>query len=209
MRRAGFRLCLVTDRKAAPEGDLLRAVESALDGGLRCVQLREKDLGARALIRLADRMRTLTGRYGATLLVNDRVDIAMAVGADGVHLGAASIPPAEARRLLGPGALIGCSTHSHCELRAAEDGGADFVTFGPVFFTASKAAYGAPVGLSALDAACRATRLPVFALGGIGAAQISETLNAGAYGVALITEVMAAPDPAAAVRNLLLLLTDE
>lgn len=209
MRRADFRLCLVTDRKAAPGGDLLRAVEGALDGGLRCVQLREKDLGARALLRLADRMRTLTGRYGATLLVNDRVDIAMAVGADGVHLGAASIPPTEARRLLGPGALIGCSTHSQCELRAAEDGGADFVTFGPVFFTASKAAYGAPVGLSALDAACRATRLPVFALGGIGAAQIPETLKAGAHGVALITEVMAAPDPAAAVRNLHLLLTDD
>lgn len=200
--RADFRVCLVTDRHAAPGGDLPRAVEGALEGGIRCVQLREKDLGERALLGLALRMRELTARYGAALLVNDRADVAAAAGADGVHLGLASIPPAEARRLLGPGALIGCSAHTLEELAAAEDGGADFATFGPVYFTPSKAAYGPPVGLDALAAACRSTRLPVFALGGVREDRIGALRAAGAHGVALIRGVIAAPDPAAAARKL-------
>lgn len=197
-----FRVCLITDRRVARGGDVVRAVEEALDGGIRAVQLREKDLGGLALFRLAEALRAATARAGARLLVNDRADVALAVGADGVHLGRASIPPQAARRLLGPGAIIGCSTHGLEELREAEQGGADFVTFGPVYATPSKAAYGPPVGTAALARACRAARIPVFALGGVNAANAPEVLSAGAYGIALISAVIGAADPRSAAAEL-------
>src|SRR3989337_1314191 len=150
-----FRVYLLTDRKLCPGGEILETVERALDGGVRAVQLREKELSGRELFRLAERMRKLTEGYGARLLINDRADVAMGVGADGVHLGVLSIPPREARRFLGPQAVIGCSAHNAEELREAEMGGADFVTFGPVYPTPSKRPFGPPVGLPALASACR------------------------------------------------------
>ncbi len=197
-----FRVYLITDRKLAKGGDIVSAVAEALEGGVRAVQLREKDLGGRELFRLAEAMRRLTARYGARLLVNDRVDVAYAAGADGVHLGGGSIPVAEARRLLGPRALIGRSTHDGAELSAAESDGADFATFGPVYGTPSKARYGPPVGVAALAAACAAAKIPVFALGGVGPANMTETLKAGAFGIALISAVVAAADPRAAALEL-------
>ncbi len=197
-----FRVYLITDRRQARGGDILAAVAGALDGGIRAVQLREKDLGGRELFRLAEAMRRLTARYGARLLVNDRVDVAYAAGADGVHLGGGSIPAADARRLLGPRALIGRSVHGADELARAEGEGADFATFGPVYATPSKAAYGPPVGVTALAAACARTKIPVFALGGVGPANMAETLKAGAFGIALISAVVAAKDPRAAALEL-------
>lgn len=197
-----FRVYLITDRRQAPGGDILRAVAGALDGGIRAVQLREKDLPGRELVRLAGRMRELTARYGARLLVNDRVDVAMAVSADGVHLGGFSIPASVARRLLGEGALIGCSTHDVRELREAAEQGADFATFGPVYPTPSKAAYGPPLGVAALAEACRRTSLPVFALGGVKRENAGEAIGAGAFGIALISEVVAAADPRGAAAEL-------
>ncbi len=197
-----FRVYLITDRRQAPGGDILKAVAGALDGGIRAVQLREKDLPAKELYRLAGRMRELTGRYGARLLVNDRVDVAQTVGADGVHLGGSSIPASVARTLLGDRALIGCSTHGMGELREAANQGADFVTFGPVYATPSKAAYGPPVGVAALAEACRATPIPVFALGGVRRENAAEVIDAGAFGIALISEVVAAADPRGAARDL-------
>jgi thiamine-phosphate pyrophosphorylase len=147
-------------------------------------------------------MRLLTSRHGAKLLINDRVDIALAAGADGVHLGVASIPPAEARRLLGSGRLIGCSTHSEEQLAAAEAGGADFVTFGPVYATPSKAPYGPPVGVEALRRACAAAGIPVFALGGVGPRNVGEVIAAGADGIAAISAVLAAEDPGTAASEI-------
>jgi thiamine-phosphate pyrophosphorylase len=198
----GFRIYLVTDRKLCPGGDIVGAVGKALEGGVRAVQLREKDLPGRELFRLASRLRRLTEAHGAMLLINDRVDVAMAVGADGIHLGVLSLPPGEARRLLGPSAVIGCSAHNAEELREAEAGGADFATFGPVYPTPSKAAYGSPVGIPALAAACRSARLPVFAIGGVGLGNLGETLRAGCFGVATISAIVAAPDPRAAAAAL-------
>jgi thiamine-phosphate pyrophosphorylase len=197
-----FRVCLVTDRKQTPGEAIVPVGVEALRGGIRAVQLREKDLPALDLLRLARELREATAQHGARLLVNDRVDVAMAAGADGVHLGVSSLPAREARRLLGPSALVGCSTHTLRELADAEEGGADFVTFGPVFFTPSKAAYGPPVGLPALAAACRAARIPVFALGGVGVGNVEEVLSAGAYGAAMVSGVIAAPDPRAAASAL-------
>ena len=197
-----FRVYLITDRRQAKDGDILAAVAAALDGGIRAVQLREKDLGGRELFRLAEAMRRLTARYKARLFVNDRVDVAYAAGADGVHLGGGSLPVAEARALLGDKALIGRSAHGIEELLAAERDGADFATFGPVYATPSKAAYGPPVGVSALASACAAATVPVFALGGVGQGNMHETLKAGAFGIALISAVVAAADPRAAALEL-------
>ena len=197
-----FRLYLVTDRRQAPDGDLPAAVGRALEGGVRAVQLREKDLPGGELYALAVTLRRLTARHGARLLINDRADVALAAGADGVHLGVASIPPGEARRLLGRGALVGCSTHNLGELAAAEAGEADFVTFGPVYATPSKAAYGPPVGVEALRRACAAARIPVFALGGVGPENVPEILGAGAWGIGTISAVLAARDPGPAAREL-------
>lgn len=197
-----FRVYLITDRKQAPGGDILRVVAEALEGGLRAVQLREKDLPGIELFRLAGHMRDLTAKRGARLLVNDRADVALAVGADGVHLGTASIPASVARSLLGEGALIGCSTHTARELSEAAAGGADFVTFGPVYPTPSKAAYGPPLGVAALADACRGAAVPVFALGGVKAGNAPEVIGAGAYGIAMISEVVASPDPRRAAAEL-------
>jgi thiamine-phosphate pyrophosphorylase len=193
-----FRVYLITDRKLCPGGDLLGTVEKALDGGVRAVQLREKDLPGRELFRLAERMRKMTAECGARLLINDRADVARAVGADGVHLGVLSIPPREARGLLGADAIIGCSAHNEEELRQAGEGGADFVTFGPVYPTPSKSRFGPPVGIPALAAACRTARVPVFALGGIGPGNLEEVARTGCSGVALISGIVASPDPRAA-----------
>ena len=199
-----FTLYLITDRHQVPPGrSLVGTVEAALRGGVRAVQLREKDLSAAELLPLAGELRAATRRYQAKLLINDRIDIALAVHADGVHLGGHSLSVAVARHLLGPERLIGVSTHHPDEIAAAALDGADFVTFGPVFATPSKAAYGPPVGLEALCSACAAAPLPVFALGGIHAGQLPQIQTSGAHGLAVISAIIAARDPEDAARTLL------
>lgn len=200
--KVDFRILLITDRRQARAGGLEATVEAALAGGVRAVMLREKDLPGREMFRLAGRLRLLTRRFRARLLINDRADVAQAAGADGVHLGVRSIPPRAARRLLGPDAIVGCSTHRLEELRSAVSEGADYVTFGPVYATPSKASFGPPAGTGALQRACRESPVPVFALGGVGAEQVGETFRSGAFGIALISGVMAAPDPKAAAGEL-------
>jgi len=175
-------------------------VRAALDAGLPAVQLREKDLGGRALLALAEQLRAATLRSGALLFVNDRVDVAIAAEADGVHLGGGSMPVAVARALLPAGALVGVSTHAVDEAAATT---ADFAVFGPVYATPSKAAFGPPQGLDRLRAATAASRVPVLAIGGVTAARVPEVRAAGAAGVAVIRDVLEAPDPAAATRALL------
>ena len=204
-----FNLYLITDRRQVPGGDLLSAVRAALRGGVRAVQLREKDLTARELLPLARELRSLTSEFGAKLLINDRIDLALAVAADGVHLGGHSLPVAETRALLGPKMLIGLSTHHQEEISRAARDGADFVTFGPVWFTPSKAPYGAPVGLDALRQACADAPLPVFPLGGVNAARIPELTTAGCSRAACIGAVLAAPAPENAARDLLRLISPD
>jgi len=198
-----FNLYLITDRRQAAGGDLVGAVRSALRGGVRAVQLREKDLTARELLPLARKLRQLTREFDARLLINDRIDVALAVEADGVHLGGGSLPTAEARALLGPQRLIGVSTHHPAEISAAARDGADFATFGPVYLTPSKAAYGAPVGLVALGDACADAPLPVFALGGVTAERIPELLETGCRRAACIGAILTATHPEAAARTFL------
>ena len=195
MSKVDFSLYLITDRHQTSGRDLPAVVEEALEGGMRAVQLREKDLSPRKLLELALTMRELTGRYGAKLIINDRIDIALAADADGVHLGEASIPVDAARLLLGPNRLIGVSCHSREGALAAEQGGADFITFGPVYHTPSKAAYGAPVGVERLAETVELLSIPVFALGGIKRENTPEAMAAGAAGVALISAIIAAGNP--------------
>jgi len=208
--RAGFRLYLITDRRAVKHGDLIAACESALAAardaappGTVAMQLREKDLPARELYELALTLRAICTRYGARMLINDRADVAMATGAAGVHLPSDSIGATDARKLLGPDRLIGVSAHSTEEIAAAARAGADFAVFGPVFDPISKGAYRPAAGLDALAKACRAGVIPVFALGGITPARVRESLEAGAAGVAAIGAVMGADSPADAMRTML------
>lgn len=197
-----FNLYLITDRLSLPPGKhLLPQVEAALLGGVRCVQLREKDLAPDDLLPLAVEMRMLTAAFGARLLINGHLDVARTVEADGVHLGGDAVDVAEARRRLGPDKLIGVSTHHVEEIARAAGNGADFVTFGPVWFTASKAAYGEPVGLDSLRAACREAPLPVFALGGVTPRKIPDLLEAGCRQAACIGSILHADNPAGAAKK--------
>lgn len=196
-----MQLHLVTDRKRAG-GALVERVEAALRGGVDAVQLREKDLPARVLQQLAHELLRLCRRHGARLLINDRIDVALAVDADGVHLPATSFRVAEARALLGTDRLIGVSTHDPDEVAAAAREGADYAVFGPVFETPSKAAFGPPQGVDRLRRAVAAAAIPVLAIGGITPARVREVRDSGAAGVAAISSILAAADPAAAARSL-------
>ena len=201
-----FNLYLITDRQATGGRDLALVVEEALKGGVKAVQLREKDLSSRDLYELAFAMRKLTKRYDAALFINDRVDIALAVDADGVHLGGNSLPIHQARKVLGKKRMIGVSCHNQVNALAAQDFGADFITYGPVFHTPSKAAFGSPVGVNSLKEVAPRLRIPVFALGGITSRNTRRVISAGAHGIALISAVIAAENPCEEAKTLLALL---
>lgn len=200
--RIHFRLYVVTDRHEAAGRDLEEIVAAAAQGGAGAIQLREKDLSARDLYTLGARLQTALAPYRVPLLINDRLDVALALDAAGVHLAGHSLPTAVARRVLGAGKLLGVSTHSVEEARCAADDGADFIVFGPVFTTPSKVAYGPPQGLQHLSTVVRAVRIPVIAIGGIDHTNLSQVVQAGAYGVAMIRAVLAAPDPYRATQQL-------
>ncbi len=187
------RLYLITDRQLVP--DIVDAVGKTLEGGVRAVQLREKDMPVRELLNLARLLRESTKKYAAKLFINDRVDVALACRADGVHLGGQSMPPEAVKKISGgENLVIGMSAHSLEQAEAAKRSGADFITFGPVFETPSKKAYGAPLGLQKLKAAADALDIPVFAIGGIKTGNLKDVLDAGAYGAALISGILGADD---------------
>jgi thiamine-phosphate pyrophosphorylase len=194
-----FRCYLITDRTHTHDRALIAALQAAAHAGVRAMQFREKDLSPREQYALAEEAREALAPLGVRLLMNDRADIACAAGLDGVHLTSAGLTPIAARTCLHAGSLIGASTHTLVEARFAEAQGADFITFGPVFYTPSKAAYGDPRGLEALREVCATVSIPVFALSGITPERIPACLDAGAHGVAAISALLDTPDIADAV----------
>jgi len=197
-----FRLYVVTDRQQTAGRALEEIVVAAARGGAGAIQLREKDLSARDLYALGARVQAAISPYGVPLLINDRLDVALALDAAGVHLAGHSLPTAVARHVLGAGKLLGVSTHSVEQARRAAEDGADFIVFGPVFTTPSKVAYGLPQGLQQLTTVIRQVSLPVLAIGGIDHTNLPQVMQAGAYGVAMIRAILAASDPYRAAQQL-------
>jgi thiamine-phosphate pyrophosphorylase len=201
------RLYIITDRQATGGRPLLTVVEQALEGiadsGLPpdqvAVQLREKDLPTNVLTETARALRRITAGAGVRLYVNDRIDVAIAVDADGVHLGGGSLSATEARALL-PAMAIGVSTHGLGDVQR-EIGQATFAVFGPIRDTPSKRGYGPPLGFDSLAAATK-VGLPLLAIGGLEESDVPTVIGAGAHGLACIRPIMAAEDPKLAVRTL-------
>jgi len=196
-------LTLVTDRTQTRGRDLVDLVRECLAAGLPAVQVREKDLGAADLALLCRRLRGLTREVGARLIVNDRLDVALAVGADAVQRTGTSLDVRDMRSVAGNRLRIGASVHSLEEAVDAEAHGADWVVFGPVYDTPSKRAYGAPQGLERLAAVVRGVTIPVVAIGGVTPERVAEVRAAGARGVGVIAGILAAHSPADETRRYL------
>jgi thiamine-phosphate pyrophosphorylase len=202
-----FKLYLITDNKLITRhSSLISVVRKALKGGVKAVQLREKNLETLELLKIANKMSDVTKQFNASFFINDRFDIALAVGADGVHLTQNSIPASAVRKAVKKKLLIGVSTHSLKEAREAEKGGADFITVGPVYRTPSKLKYGKPIGLDTLQKITSRVSLPVFAIGGVKSSNIKFIKEAGAYGAAMIREVLASNNINRKTRELVNLL---
>ena len=197
------RLLLVTDRQQTKGRPLVSVLAQALKAGRPSIQLRERDLCAKELLALADEIQQLTGPRGVQLVINDRLDVALSLEGAGVHLRSNSLPVSVARRLIGPRRVLGASVHSVNEAVEADAGGADYIVLGPIYDTPSKQRYGPPLGLSALEGAARAVRVPIVGIGGVTAARARDMRLAGAFGVAVVTAVLSADDVEGATRALL------
>jgi thiamine-phosphate pyrophosphorylase len=193
-------LYVVLDRTAARGRDLDDLLAAVIDGGCRMVQLREKDWPSGRLLPLARRLRERCGRTGVTFVVNDRVDLAVAVEADGVHVGQDDLPARDARPLLRAGMLLGVSTHDVEQARAARADGADYVAVGSMFATATKPDFHL-VGPALIRKLRGEIRVPLIGIGGVTHDNVAEVVRAGADGVAVISAVCAAPDPEKATRR--------
>jgi thiamine-phosphate pyrophosphorylase len=196
-----FRLLLVTDRHLVRGLSLSTVLSQAIMAGVPAIQLRERDLPTGELIPLAQEIHLLTVPRAVPLILNDRVDLVLALNLDGVHLRANSLPVSVVRRLIGPNRLIGISTHSVEDVRRANHDGADYIIFGPIFDTPSKRSFGAPLGLDALADVCRNSMVPIFAIGGITRERVRDVRRAGAHGVAVIGALLTCADISGAVRE--------
>jgi len=195
-------LYVVLDRAAARGRDLSDILDAALAAGCRMIQLREKEWPSGRLLPVAERLRQRCRAAGVTFIVNDRVDLALALDADGVHLGQDDLPPRAARPLLRRGMMLGLSTHSVAQARAAAADGADYIAVGSMFPTATKSDFQL-VGPELVRKLRDEIRVPLIGIGGITPDNVGEVIGAGADGVAVISAVCGAPDPAAAVRAFL------
>ena len=207
MQQLTSRLLVVTDRHETGGRPLVSVLQRVLAAGRPAIQLRERDLSAKELVALARQVQPMAASCPSQLVINDRIDVALAIDGAGVHLRSTSLSLPVARRLLGPRRLLGISAHSVEEVVEAESDGADYVVLGPIYDTPSKHAYGPPLGLRRLEEACKRTHIPVIGIGGVTAARATDMRRAGAFGAAVITAVLRAADIEAAVNSLLDALT--
>lgn len=197
-----YSLYLVTDRTLSLGRSTVEVVRAAIRGGVSCVQLREKGCSTREFMDEARLLKALLVGTGVPLFINDRLDVALAVGADGVHLGQNDLAIADARRLVGNRMIIGISAESVADAVRAEAEGADYIGASPVFTTPTKTDTAPPLGLDGLRAIRRAVRLPLVAIGGIDADNAAQVLRAGADGLAVVSAIVSAPCPRTAAAGL-------
>ena len=197
----GLGFILITNRKIC-EAKLADIISQAIDGGVETVQLREKDLSSVELYVLASEIREITREKGANLIINDRVDIALAVDADGVHLGWKSLGIGLVRKMIGHDKLIGFSAHNLQEAKKAEDSGADYVTISPIFDTVYKDYFVEPLGTEKIGKIKEEIDIPVIALGGINENNVNGVLENGAYGIAVISAILQSEDPRQSANRL-------
>jgi thiamine-phosphate pyrophosphorylase len=197
------RLLVVTDRHQTKGRPLVPFLQRVLTAGIPAVQLRERDLSVRELVALAREVQAVMASSKSQLLINDRIDIALALEGVGVHLRSNSLPLPVARKMLGPQRLLGMSVHAVEEAVRAEAAGADYIVLGPIYETPSKQMFGPPLGIHTLEKACTLVRIPIIGIGGVTAARAREMRHAGAFGAAVITAILGADDVESATRELL------
>ncbi|MCM3712906.1 thiamine phosphate synthase [Alkalihalobacillus oceani] len=189
-----FQLYAITGETFHPGRDLIEVMEEAIRGGVDIVQLRDKTSSKRDVLQKAKALRELTKKYGVPFIVNDHIDVALAVDADGIHLGQDDLPLAEARKIVGPDKIIGISTHQIEEARAAQAEGADYIGVGPIFETKSKVDVVDPVTTAYIQQVAAEITIPFVAIGGIKLHNVEQVLAAGASRICMISEIVGAAD---------------
>ena len=200
--KAALRLYLVADRGFPSRVPFLEAIDAAVQGGVTLVQIRDKGADARAFLREAIAVRELLKGRNVQLIVNDRIDVALAAGADGVHLGQSDLPPSLARKMLGPRAIIGLSIGNGAQLDDRECDAAHYLGVGPVLATSTKSDAAPPIGLDGLKAICATAKIPVGAIGGIDAKNAAAVMASGVDGVCVVSAILGTADPRAAAAAL-------
>jgi thiamine-phosphate pyrophosphorylase len=198
-----FRLLVVTDRHQTCGRPLVPLLQRVVNAGTPAIQLRERDLSARELVTLAREVQAITNSHRFQLLINDRIDVALALEGVGVHLRSNSLPVSVVRQMLGAERLLGISVHSVEEGLSAQSQGADYIVLGPIYETPSKQLFGPPLGVHTIERACRLVRIPIIGIGGVTAARAREMRRAGAFGAAVITAILGATDVESAAREIL------
>jgi thiamine-phosphate pyrophosphorylase len=197
-----YSLYLVTDRSLSRGRSNVDVVSEAIKGGVSCVQLREKECSTRQFIAEALALKTVLKQHGIPLLINDRVDVALAVRADGVHLGQSDMRIADARRILEPYMIVGISAESVADAIEAEKEGADYIGISPVFATGTKTDTALPLGLEGVRQIRAVVKIPLVGIGGINAANSADVILHGANGIAVVSAIVSAENPETAARDL-------
>ena len=207
MNRKDLKLYLVTDRGLAGDRAIEEIVRESVEGGATMVQLREKDIDTREFIELAMNLKKVLEPYGVPLIINDRVDVALAADVDGVHIGQSDMPYPIARRLLGPDRIIGLSVENFGQIEEANALDVDYIGVSPVFATPTKTDTAEPFGLEGLRKAVRMSVHPTVAIGGMNERTAAEVMACGTDGIAVVSAIVCASDPRQATRNLLKIMT--